>query len=68
MATKVFIKPNDGRNVRLENGMLLPKDGMEVVRSSYIDRRILVGDAVESTSKPLVEKSSSEKKDSKSKT
>ena len=42
----IFIKPNDGRNVRLEDGRLLPKEGQEVPRTGYIDRRILSGDAV----------------------
>lgn len=42
----IFIKPNDGRNVRLEDGRLLPKEGQEVPRTVYIDRRILSGDAV----------------------
>jgi len=43
---QVFIKPNEGRNVRLESGLLLPVEGMEVARTIYIERRILSGDAV----------------------
>jgi len=43
---RVFIKPNEGRRVRLESGMLLPKDGLEVVRSTYVERRIKSEDAI----------------------
>jgi len=43
---QVFIKPNGGRNVRLESGLLLPVEGMEVARTIYVERRILSGDAV----------------------
>ena len=43
---QVFIRPNGGRNVRLESGLLLPVEGMEVARTIYVERRILSGDAV----------------------
>jgi len=43
---QVFIKPNGGRNVRLESGLLLPVEGMEVAHTIYVERRILSGDAV----------------------
>lgn len=56
---RIFIKPNVGRNVRLENGNLLPKEGMEVQKTAYIDRRVLAEDAV-------VVKQQAEKKESKS--
>lgn len=46
MPEQIFIRPNDGRNVRLETGQLLPKDGMEVVHTTYVQRRINCGDAV----------------------
>lgn len=58
---RIFIKPNVGRNVRLENGTLLPREGAEVQKTAYIDRRILAEDAV-------IAKQSSEKKETKSKT
>lgn len=60
MVKQIFVKPNDGKTVRLENGMLLPREGMEVSRSTYIDRRILAEDIV-------VVKHPVEKKESKSK-
>jgi hypothetical protein len=61
---QIFIKPNEGRAVRLDNGLLIPSEGMEVVRTSYIDRRILAGDVI--VVDPVNEKSN-EIKNSKSK-
>ena len=41
MPEQIFIKPNEGRRVRLETGCLLPEEGAEVVHTTYIQRRIL---------------------------
>lgn len=45
MAEKITIKPGDGRRLRLEDGTVVPSEGMEVTRSTYINRRLAVGDA-----------------------
>lgn len=60
MVEQVYIKPNEGRTVRLESGMLLPTEGMEVALTTYVERRILAGDAI-------VVKLPTEKKETKSK-
>lgn len=41
---KVFIRPLPGKRVRTETGVLIPNEGAEVVRSTYINRRIKAGD------------------------
>lgn len=56
----IFVKPAEGRAVRLDNGMLLPTEGLEVIRTSYIDRRILAGDVI--TENKAVENKNSKSK------
>jgi hypothetical protein len=46
MSEQITIKPGDGKRLRLEDGTIVPSEGMEVTRSTYINRRIAVGDAV----------------------
>jgi hypothetical protein len=46
MAEQIKVKPGDGKRLRLENGTIVPTEGMEVTRSTYINRRIAVGDAI----------------------
>ena len=44
---RIFVKPCEGRKVRLEDGSLLPKEGAEVARTTYINRRLRAGDCCE---------------------
>jgi hypothetical protein len=45
MAKQIFIRPSDGKKIRLESGQVLPEEGSEVVLTTYIQRRIICGDA-----------------------
>lgn len=46
MADQICIRPGEGKKVRLENGLVLPQEGMEVVHTTFVERRIQSGDAV----------------------
>jgi hypothetical protein len=48
----VFVKPGDGRRVRIPGGRLLdakdaPKQAVEVKRTIFVERRLACGDLVE---------------------
>lgn len=53
---RIYVKPCEGRRVRLEDGTLLPTEGAEVVRSTYINRRINAGDCEIVTDAPAKKK------------
>lgn len=44
---QVFVRPGDGRRVRLPGGKVLPAAGAIVPRTLFIERRLLSGDVVE---------------------
>lgn len=46
MVEKITVKPGDGKRLRLEDGTIVPSEGMEVTKSTYINRRIAAGDAI----------------------
>ncbi|MBJ7537166.1 DUF2635 domain-containing protein [Marinomonas transparens] len=44
--TQVKVRPALGRQVRKENGQIIPTDGIDVVLSKYYRRRISDGDLI----------------------
>lgn len=48
---KLHVKPADGRQVRREDGSIIPADGAQVPNSTYYRRRIKDGDLVKVDSK-----------------
>ncbi|SBS36596.1 hypothetical protein MSP8887_02644 [Marinomonas spartinae] len=42
----VTVRPAKGGQVRKENGQIIPKDGIDVVLTSYYRRRISDGDLI----------------------
>lgn len=41
---KIHVRPKKGRQVRKENGQIIPESGFEVVLNQYYRRRIKDGD------------------------
>ena len=43
----IRVKPAEGRRVRLEDGMIVPEDGIETELTMFVRRRLDDGDLVE---------------------
>lgn len=41
---RIFVKPCEGKRVRDLDGTLIPNEGKEVLKTTYINRQIKAGD------------------------
>lgn len=46
---RIYVKPAEGRRVRLPDGSIIPAEGAEVEHDVFIRRRLADGDLVEAT-------------------